>query len=257
MKFKSRKTLIILLAVLILVIASLSGGLIARYLTEENGSASMHSGKFELHSDLLQKSGGSHEVTDWNTVGITFTVYNYAPLNPSLVSERDITYAITLPTGYTASVKDALGNTVPLSDGVYTITSSAATYHTITLTAPVTAEENDVVSVVLTSKTPYTTTLSADFTLKGKSTPEYKIEDNGTHVLVTLYTNNYAGAVTFTWSEKFSPDNTNPVMASWLDASGTANVDLPANTTYELIFYKNALVTLNRALTADTTVTVE
>ena len=102
----------------------------------------------------------------------------------------------------------------------------------------------------------YKKTLTAKFRLLGKPKPEYKIEDKGTYVLVTVYTNNYSGAMTFTWTASFSPDNTNPMMASWTDAERSKNEVVAAKTTYELIFYKNEVVELNKPLAENTTVNV-
>lgn len=256
MKHSTKRLLLVIVILSLLLIAGLTGGLIARYATETNDDTSMHSGRFYISSDLLTKSGKAYDAPNWSADGITFELYNYEKENPALISDRDITYTVTAPSGWAVSVKDSLGNTVSMVDGAYTLENVGAAKHSVTLTAPPSADAEDVIPISLHTSAPYSTTLSAEFTLKGKASPEYKIENFDTYVLVTLYTNNYSGLVTVNWSADFSPDNTHPLMASWLDATGTANVDVPASTTYELIFYKNSVVTLNKPLTAAMTVTV-
>lgn len=256
MKQSTKRLILVTVILAVLLAVGLTGGLIARYASEKNNDTSMHSGRFYVSSDLLTKSGKAYDAPNWSVTGIVFEVYNHEKENPALISDRDITYTVTVPSGWTVSVKDALGDTVSLVDGAYTLINVGATKHTVTLTAPPSATAEDVVPIVLNTTAPYSTALSAEFTLKGKASPEYKIENFDTYVLVTLYTNNYSGLMTVNWSADFSPDNTHPLMASWLDATGTANVDVPASTTYELIFYKNSVITLNKPLTAAMTVTV-
>ena len=257
---KSKKTVRILILVLALISVALiasTGTLLARYISEQQQQASMKSKDFHVSSDYLSDASEipTYSVSAWSSEGISFCVYNYELLNTSLVTEGDVKYFVEVPAGWNVSVRNANGETVTPEDGTYTmIGQSGATYHTVTLKNP-TANENDEVLVTLKTA-PYEKKLAANFRLLGKPKPEYKIEDKGNYVLVTVYTNNYSGAMTFTWTASFSPDNTNPMMASWTDAERSKNEVVAAKTTYELIFYKNEVVELNKPLAENTTVNV-
>lgn len=241
---------VLIIAVTVAALASV-GTLLARYITTRQGEADMQSGNFYVSSSHLEASGADYSVTSWNTSGISFDVFNYEKANPSLVADGDIKYTVAVPSGWMITVVDGNGATVEAVDGIYTFSGSdGATRHTVTVKCYTAASDGDVIDVTVSTVSPYSKELSASFTLIGDPEPEYRIDNKGTYVLVTLYSNNYSGAVTVKWTADFSPDNTNSLMLTWTDTKRSQNISVEANSTYELIFYKNTSEDYDKSLTS-------
>lgn len=248
-----KSTLLIIIGI-IAVSLVLSGVALARYIAERIDSADTVSGEFHISSDLLEKTGATHDATDW-VDGITFKIHNYEKHNDALVSEKNIEYKIDLPSGWTATVTDSSFTAVTPIDGVYTLSGeSVKETHTVTIKCTTPASASGTVDVSINAVSPYTSELSAEFTLIGKAMPEYKAEDKGTYVLVTLYSNLYSGEVSFGWTAKLSPDNGDTLMSDW--TSSPRSLYVTKNHTYELIFFKNTAEVYNKALTESTTVQI-
>ena len=252
---KETKKNIRLIAVLaiVLTVAALAGAgtILARYITTRESEATMQSGNFYVSSSHLEASGAAYDVTSWNTAGISFDVFNYQKSNPSLLTDGDVKYTVTVPSGWVITVTDNNGDPVEAVSGEYTLCGSGgATRHTVTVKCYTAASAGDTVDVSVNTVSPYAKTISASFTLIGDPEPEYRIDDKGTYVLVTLYSNNYSGTVTVKWTADFSPDNTNPLMTTWTDIKRSQNISVVSSSTYELIFYKNTSDDYSKSLTS-------
>ena len=238
-----------------------AGAVLARYVAEELRSAEMRSSEFHISSDLLKKNDTpTHTVADWARDGVSFSIFNYETENPALISRDATQYTLSFPVGWVAAVADGGGNPVPATDGVYTLPGESAgkVEHRVTLrytlqTPPAAASWEATVQSV----SPYAGVLRATFVTPGDPLPEYEITDHGTYVLVTLRANAYSGAMTVSWDAAFSPDNTNPMMVSWVDGGNrTETVTVTRNTTYQLIFFKNTAAAYEKASTRATQITV-
>ncbi len=245
------KRVIILLVIGIVIVLSVTGSVLAKYIAENLETDDAVSGKFYFSSDTLKKATVVKDANNW-VDGITFEVYNYEISNPALVSDDDIEYEfVNLPTGWEVSVTDSDGNPVTPTGGLYKMVgSSVKEHHTITIKSsnPQVVNIGDAVNVKVKTKTPYVTELSADFKLIGSPLPDYKIENNSTYVLVTLYANLYDGNVSVQWTTAFLPDNANPLMSGWTDNVASKELSVEKNHTYELIFFKNTTDEYSKAL---------
>ena len=242
MKFNKKTRVILVVLTLLILLGTISGMLVAKYITSRRQYEEMLSENFHVSSDYLESEGEVlHTVTDWVTNGITFKIYNYEKENTALVSASEIKYKITAPSGWDVSVTDSNGNFISVQEGVYAIPSdgNTKTYQLVKLTPSDNADINYEYEVRVDFVSPYTKTLSAKFKLDGDKLPDYKIKDMGNYVLITLHSNEYNDKVTFTWTEKVSPDNTNPYMKDWFDGTVGKFLYVEPMHTYELIFYKN------------------
>ncbi|MBQ8566685.1 MAG: hypothetical protein IJ445_03775 [Clostridia bacterium] len=246
----SSKRVIVLLVIGIVIVLSITGAVFAKYMAERLETDDAVSGNFYFSSDTLKKTTNEKDANNW-VDGITFKLYNYEVSNPALVSDNDIEYSVILPSGWEVdSVIDDNGNTVAKVGEVYKISGSPEKkYHTVTIkpTDPEIVNVSNPLSVKVRTKTPYVTELSTDFTLIGSPLPDYKIENNSTYVLVTVYTNLYEGNVTVNWTNKFLPNNADPIMSGWVDVN-TATLIASKNHTYELIFFKTTAENYSKAL---------
>lgn len=244
-----------LLILLLLAMVS-AGTVLARYMAMQEEQADTKSQNFHISSDYLDVSSAAYEIPLSDTLEISFLIYNYEKLNSSLVTEGDIQYKISVSSDCAVTVKNKTGNTVEAVDGTYTLDGDAGkTWHAVTINCSA-IMAGSTLDVSVETVYPYAEKLSASFTLTGHSEPQYRIEDKGNYVLVALYSNNYSGAVTVTWTADFSPDNTHPLMQDWVDTAPMQIIGVTPNTTYELIFYKNTSVTYSKSMTAGKTVDV-
>ena len=205
----------------------------------------MISAQFHVSSDYLTEEGSSYDITDWQN-GFEIQLYNYEKENTALISEDAITYEVSLSDTKKWKTNKSNGTIVksdePQSQSIEIIPTSAG--------------ENDSVKVTVEITKPFTKTLSATFMLKGKSQPNYTITDNGDgSVLVTIQSNSYSGDFTVNWNEeRYAPDNTNPLMTEWKNSSQTITVQ--KNTTYELLFFKKSVESINTTSGSGTTISL-
>jgi len=247
---KGRVVAWLLLTLLLLV--AVSGTVLSRYISTSQDRAQMLSSDFYISSNYLElkETLAEYEVTDWGNQGVVFQLYNYEKENVDLIAGMDIEYDIEVPEGWSARVYDSNKTEITRNAaGYYVMPGDGATRESqsIQLTGSNQAETD--VAVKVRTVSPYAYELEADFHLESKSLPEYQVKDKGNYVAVTVYSNDYAGAVTVNWSDAFSPDRTNAYMATWTDAGKPASMTLEANTTYELIFFKNTNATYNKDTT--------
>ncbi len=253
---RNRRLLIILAVILLLVVTT--GGLIARYMTQNKREAQMLAADFYISSDYLKDTAGDPiKASDWGDNQIKFQIYNYHQENLALIASEDITYEIILDNdAWSVESVTVDGKDVELTDGEYTLPGDGITpkTHVVTLNYDASKIAADGsggnVGVTVRTTAPYEKELSGKFELIGMTKPSYKIKDMGTYHLVTIESNDYFNKISVRWNpEKFSPDNTNPVMGTWKDTykdgeSGfrTESFDAEPYHVYELIFVENVEV---------------
>lgn len=186
--------------VLLLAFGSLTGGLLARYVTKYRQENEMVADRFHISSKLLKESAPAY-IAPVGTDG-TFAVelYNYEVENIASVSDMDITYTISVVNGTVASVKNG-DSVVTAAAGAYTLPSGPdRTAHTITVQP---TDPSSAVTVTVTATAPYVKTLSASFTVSGLIHVIQTVEDDITYL--DIETNQYEGRLSLKWADGLYP----------------------------------------------------
>lgn len=218
----------------------LAGGILAKYVTANRNRAEMLSSDFHFSSDYLEEVTDSHPLPTYSLFDMSeihFELYNYEKTNICLINKEEIKYRLTVPEGWTVTVKCGDETVQPDGEGLYTIPAEPAERKNWSVT--LTGGSADEVTVIAETVSPYKLTLQAKFVQTGEQ-PSYTVVDKGNYRLLTIKSNNYEGAITVNWAcEKLSPDNTNPLMREWRDSPSTGTVSVAKNHVYELIFVEN------------------
>ena len=237
-KYVSKPSKKIIAAWIFLAVALVAGavGIVAaKYIANYQKEAEIHASSFHFSSNLLEY-GTKPELTvfDSGNHSVEFYLYNYQKENTALVSDLEIPYTISVSQGWNVAVTDAQGNAVT----ELKLPAETATYHKVT----VTGTTSNSVDVVVTSTDPYVLELAAEFTLEPAQGAVYSVADKGDYCVMTISTYDYAGNVAVTWNAAtHSPDNTNPLMAAWVDSAAisTGSFTAEAFHTYTLIFVES------------------
>jgi len=239
-----RKKTVAAVLVGLLLVAALTGVVAAKYVSDNRRAEEIHASGFHFSSDYLEVSGGTLSVSDWDTKGIVFRIYNYEKENVAQISDVDMGYKITVPDGWKiASVKTEQGEWVPPVEGVYTMAASEESCaHVVTLEYAGSGQPGSA-TVTAAAVSPYAKTLKATFQFPTESAPTFKLEDCGGAVRLTVSSNNFAGNIRVTWpQDKASPDNVNAGvdMSEWQNDHAAAGETFPAEAhhTYTLYFMK-------------------
>ena len=225
-----RNVIIVMLVAGLLATLALSG-IMAKYTTERKKSVEMKSKNFHFTSNYLEEDGANYTVVDWGQ-GFDIDLFNYEKENLALMTNDDITYTISISDDWIYTVDGKTSTSYTMEE------SSTRTSDTIHV-KPTNAITQGSVTVTVTTTSPFEKTLSATFTVSGKKSPEYTMEDqNDGTALLTIKTNDYSGSVTINWTEdEFTPDNTDGNMTEWIDSNETGSITVKKNTTYELLFF--------------------
>jgi len=228
--------------VVLLVCAAIltAEGVLALYIFSFQGRAELES-RFHISSNYLKEGGGaSYSVEDWGG-GFDILLYNYEKEDIAQLSTVDMTYKVTAEHG-AVSVRKQNGEDVPAAaGGVYSFeTEPAAAYHVLHVSPDAGAGENEAITVTVETAYPCQKTLTAEFRTQGRRKPDYTVTDqNDGTILVTVHTNDYQDTMTVTWKpDKYSPDTTGAIMASWTEDASVGHFPVSSDTTYELLFYK-------------------
>ena len=239
-KFTRWVTLWVILS--LLMVLSISGVVLARYVSTNRSWAQMLSSDFHISSNYLKTQDTSYTVANWGNDGITFEIYNYQTENIAQVAGSPIQYTIDVTGSANWTVTVTQNNTTVTADenGRYTLpgNGNAETVQTVHLTSN-TGVSSDTVQVSVNTVSPYRYALEATFHLVGQKLPDYTLTDMGNYVLVTLHSNDFSDPILVSWNADFSPDNGNIHMSNWQDTPQPVSMPLNPNTTYELIFVKN------------------
>ena len=233
-------------------LALITGGVIAKYTTQNKREAQMIAAEFHISSNYLSEEGGEYRVSDWGNHGIDIQLYNYETENIALISKEAIEYEVTPVEDWNVTVIDSEGKQVDKTDkGTYLLSdldenNELKVNQTIHLEYDGDEQVPEAVRVTVKTRNPYMKTLTADFSLYGVNKPQYTLteSDDKHYYTLTVYTNDYEDGIKVIWDETVSPDNTNPVMANWEDGSEYETLNVNSYETYELIFVKNTSKTI-------------
>ncbi len=238
-----RRGWIYILAIL-LVIALLGGGLLAKYISQNRQEAEMISAGFHISSNYLEEGTPHFNVSDWGD-GVDILLYNYEKENIAQIAEMAINYTVTVEHGTLESVKNGAYDVTPTG----TVTATSGSYilplstdimnHTIRVKPDDSGQD---VIVTVKSTAPYSKELKASFNVSAKTLPAWTFagREDGNTALLTIKTNDYAGTVTVNWpSAIYSPDNSDLLMKTWVDSTPTGTLTVEANSTYTLLFFKD------------------
>jgi len=224
---------------IVCAVALAAGGLLAAHIISDQKRAAQELSRFHISSNYLEEGeGASYTVSDWGD-GFEIFLFNYEKEDINQIAAVDMTYTVTAEHA-AVSVKRQNGDEVTAAeDGVYSFGTELTTaYHILCVTPE--AGEADTVTVTVQTTSPYQKTLTAEFRVQSFRRPDYTVTDrNDGTVLITVNTNDYQDVMTVTWDpEKYSPDRTNELMASWTDEAHIGHFPVSGDSTYELLFYK-------------------
>lgn len=240
----------------LLVLLALIGGVAAKYITNNHTKAEMLSSGFHISSNYLEETNVTYDVTDWGDHGITIQLFNFEKENVAQVSEHDITYKVTVPTGWKVDVTDTIGTTIAASGDAYTLALDKGT-HILKAAYIGEGTPTSPVTVTVTTTAPYAKELTATFNLDAKTLPEYEVKDMGDYIVLSVYSNDYKGDIKIDWKAvNYSPDTTNDYMKDWKDSNPTEYLTVEENTTYELIFVENQPCSWEKGLTSGKTIQI-
>ncbi len=244
MKRKLFNRYFILILVLILTLLGSITYVAAKYISEKYFRTSIIDPTgFYFTSDYATSEGATYTTSDWVN-GIKIRVYNYDIDNQNNVSESDILYKIEIPNDWSVKVFDDQNADVNLEDSNYRMKKAGNNYHDIKIKYIGSSSLPLEFEIKIITNSPYNKELKATFIPENKNLPLYTITDMGNYVMVNIKTNAFKGNVTVDWDEnKFSPDNTNPIMSSWLDIKSQESFFVDEYSTYELIFVKKTFET--------------
>lgn len=229
LNIKSKARLILFVASLIAIVASLTLGAItfARYISEKKSDGVFVPSKFYFESNLLTLDGAEYDIA---TDSITFDLKSYD--DNLRHSEVDIDYEVS----------------ITCADGGVTVPSGINTEGTLAKGASrVSVQYNGLVlgkayTVTASATAPYTKTISATFNLPDEDSEVTVLRDvspDGFVATLTLKTGNVAKTGIVRWQDGYVPIN---AYAPMKNASGTSNnVTLEPNRTYVLNFLKSDL----------------
>lgn len=205
----------------------------ARFISSKSETAVIQAEAFYFTSDKL-----STDAPVYSVCGDSFTV-NLSNSEFGNRSGSDIMFTLTVTGGTCADS----GGSVSTSGNVRTYTGCTlprSGENEAVKTLSITAEE-DSVTVVATSVSPYVKTLSATFRRAFTDNATYRVTDFGVYSLLEIFTGAETSEITVNYGDNLSPDNTNPLMSDWTGAerSGTLS-GLTAQSHYSLIFFENA-----------------
>ena len=237
------RRLLLLLLLAVLVLGSVTGTILAKYVSENRQQAEMISAKFHISSTYLKEYDQMPVYPIGVPGDLVIDLNNFEVENTAQISAVDMKYTVKVVGGTLTSVK-LDGNTLTAENGRYTFTASSdAKTHLLTVTPS--AQE---VTVTVTAVSPYGKTLSAKFSRNVTSAvPEYAVTQHSEGVYkLTIWTNGYSGNIKIKCN--IAPDDTNQSMQSWRTGA-TETLTVQDNETYELLFFGTAAAADRTAMT--------
>lgn len=245
-KYAKKSRAIALILGTLVITAVFISAVAAKYISNDKKTAEIHASGFHFSSDYLESDGQSVNVSDWSTWGIVFHLYNYEKENIAQISDSEIQYRITVPSGWQIdTVKRDDGAAVAVNQGVYTIPKSdERAAHTVALKYVGTGNPGSA-AITVEAVSPYEKTLQAEFKTPSKGEPTFTLKEDGGAVCMTIQSNNYAGPIRVKWpGSVVSPDNVNSDvdMSAWLNTNAESGevFQSEANHIYTLFFMKNS-----------------
>lgn len=249
-KSKKMQKSVVLLA--LLLVAAAVTAVAAKYVTEMQYEAEASSAGFFVSSDYLTKDGTDYEITE-NSNSFAIELYNYEKENVAKIAQMDVHYTVEVPEGWSYTVSDENGNGVGQYGGSYILPKSeTATKHILTIT-----HNGKSGTVKICTTKPFAQDLAATFIISGNQMPQYSIEDQETHCVVKIETNDYAGELKIQWDANIcAPDNTDPHMRDWSNSAPLQTLMVQPHTAYELIFFYTSSSAVEEVKGSGTTVSL-
>ena len=196
----NKRTLIIIMFLLLLLSV---GGVIAKYVWDNNGNNLISAKEFYFTSNLLKEENAKYVLNSTSTE-VSFTLGNNA--DKLRFSEVDITYDIAVITKNGGEVPDIVDENTE-----HKLTAGAVDTVTITLNNLI---KGETYIVTATGRAGYKQVLTAEFTVSDSEENVFKNLDtsNSSFVLLNIWTENVTGELKVNVPAGLIPDNTNPVL---------------------------------------------
>lgn len=239
----SRMTALVIVLAIFLAL-TITGGVLAKYVLVNIQKAEMVSAGFHISSNYLKDVESETSVVPDEakyTVGapgdLTIDLYNYEIENVAQRTEVNITYSVkvTNTDGTVTTTTGSFGTTVDENNPIV-----------------VTPAGTGIVTVEVTSTSPYVKTLKGQFTIATSAKPSYTLTamsgEKAGSMLLKIHTNGYSGNINIQCN--IAPDNANEKMEGWTTGNqGTLTVN--PNETYELLFFGSATAVSNETTIND------
>lgn len=232
------KVPLLILGALLVLIALISGGVYARYLSQRgNVDGTASSQNFYFESDYLKAEGATYAVNpSVSGTVIPFTLMNYA--DEYRVSDFDVNYTVT--------VEASGGNAPTVENGSGTLATGSKNRAAVTLSALTPGTTYTVTAVGSAGENGFKQTLSATFVVGSLKEQAYmNVKDEGEYVTLTVWTEKLTGEVTITLdaASELLPDNTDPRMSEWKSSVNTYtdNEFTQEYSSYKYRFFKSDL----------------
>lgn len=212
-----------------------TAGVSAKYIHQTEVQGQAVAAEFYFASDFLSENGETHTVTaleNGGTASVTFALQNHA--DELRYSEVDIAYTVSVKPAGDVTVTPASGTISAGKNANENQTNDAA----ITISG---LKRGKTYTVTATATTPYTATLTGTITVQERDdTVHCEVTDKTQYIEVTVYTVDYSGNVQITYPAKLIPDNTDSVMADWKteEQAQTKTVKMEANSAHVFRFFK-------------------
>lgn len=235
-----KKVMMVICAVLVISSLALVGGVTAKYLRRHTaGDNAVSAARFYVESNYLttlqtEDTPQKHYYLNAGTTSVTVELYNF--LDELRVSEVAITYTITIESddeefsidGYQ---KETSENSVKLTNTINVAKEKTTTQ------IPLNLKNGHSYSVRVEANGGYTKTLAATFHVEEAADKSgCTVTKNDNFVVLTIWTGNTGGTVTFTVPEGLIPDETDPFLASSA-ANGTYAKKLEAYSSVSYRFF--------------------
>ncbi|MBQ9071034.1 MAG: hypothetical protein IJY23_06800 [Clostridia bacterium] len=199
----SKRTIIILIAVLAALILASVGAVVAKYVNERKGDRFIFSKSFYFESNYLTANNKTYSLNSTQN-SVEIELYNFE--NEWRVSEVDTSYTVTVSSTDTEFLLDG----EKLTSKTYSAEKDTAVTTNIYLSNLKPGASYEIVAIASGG---YTKTLKATFTVKETSDKAYmNVTENTNHVLLTVFTENVSGEVSVSFPAGLIPDNTDSIL---------------------------------------------
>ena len=200
---KSKKAIIVLIAVLAGLILGSVGAVVAKYANERKGDRILSAKQFYFESNYLTLNNKSYSLNSTQS-SVTIELYNFE--NEWRISEVDTSYTVTVVSDDTEFLIDGKKTDTK----TYSATKNVETTIKVYLTDLKPGKSYEITAV---ANGGYTKTLKATFTVKETSDGFYmNVESETNYVILTVWTQNTSGEVSVSFPAGLIPDATDPFL---------------------------------------------
>ena len=201
----SKRTIIILIAVLAALLLASVGAVVAKYVNERKGDRFLSSKAFYFESNYLTANNKTYSLNSTQN-SVEIELYNFE--NEWRVSEVDTAYTVKVSSADTEFLLDGES----LTEKTYSAAKNVQTTTTVYLTN---LKPGASYEVTVVANGGYTKTLKATFTVRETADGFYmNVTETSSYVLLTVFTENASGEVSVSFPEGLIPDNTDATLKS-------------------------------------------